>query len=95
MCGCDVPPMTVGVRVCRSAAGSAGRDAPGHPVRLEQQEAAELGLNDIGRVKIRTTQPLFVDDYARNRATGRFILVDEATNATVGAGIDELRGLRA
>ncbi len=42
-------------------------------------EAGELGLNDIGRVTLRTTQPLFVDDYARNRATGRFILVDEAT----------------
>jgi bifunctional enzyme CysN/CysC len=50
-------------------------------------EATELGLNDIGRVKLRTTQPLFVDDYDRNRVTGRFILVDEATNATVGAGM--------
>jgi bifunctional enzyme CysN/CysC len=50
-------------------------------------EAGELGLNDIGRVKLRTTQPLFVDDYNRNRVTGRFILVDEATNATVGAGM--------
>ena len=52
-----------------------------------EQGAAELGLNDIGRVKLRTTQPLFVDDYARNRVTGRFILVDEATNVTVGAGM--------
>jgi bifunctional enzyme CysN/CysC len=51
------------------------------------QDAGELGLNDIGRVRIRTTQPLFVDDYARNRVTGRFILIDEATNATVGAGM--------
>ncbi|PRY52189.1 sulfate adenylyltransferase subunit 1 [Geodermatophilus tzadiensis] len=51
------------------------------------QEATELGLNDIGRVRLRTTQPLFVDDYNRNRVTGRFILVDEATNATVGAGM--------
>jgi bifunctional enzyme CysN/CysC len=49
--------------------------------------AEELGLNDIGRVRLRTTQPLFVDDYARNRVTGRFILIDEATNATVGAGM--------
>jgi bifunctional enzyme CysN/CysC len=38
-------------------------------------------------VRIRTTQPLFADDYARNRVTGRFILIDEATNATVGAGM--------
>jgi bifunctional enzyme CysN/CysC len=50
-------------------------------------DATELGLNDIGRVTLRTTQPLFVDDYDRNRVTGRFILVDEATNATVGAGM--------
>jgi bifunctional enzyme CysN/CysC len=49
--------------------------------------ADELGLNDIGRIRLRTTQPLFVDDYARNRVTGRFILIDEATNATVGAGM--------
>ncbi|MQA33026.1 sulfate adenylyltransferase subunit 1 [Modestobacter roseus] len=50
-------------------------------------EAGSLGLNDIGRVTLRTTQPLFVDDYHRNRATGRFILIDESTNATVGAGM--------
>jgi bifunctional enzyme CysN/CysC len=52
-----------------------------------ESDAGELGLNDIGRVTLRTTQPLFVDDYLRNRVTGRFILVDEATNATVGAGM--------
>src|SRR3954447_7323328 len=52
-----------------------------------EPDAGELGLNDIGRVRLRTTQPLFVDDYARNRVTGRFILIDEATNATVGAGM--------
>ncbi|MGZ4622506.1 MAG: sulfate adenylyltransferase subunit 1 [Blastococcus sp.] len=50
-------------------------------------EAPSLGLNDIGRIRLRTTQPLFVDDYARNRVTGRFILIDEATNSTVGAGM--------
>ena len=55
---------------------------------LHREPGADaLGLNDIGRVRLRTTQPLFVDDYARNRVTGRFILVDEATNATVGAGM--------
>src|SRR6478752_5787193 len=55
---------------------------------LHRDTAAEgLGLNDIGRVRLRTTQPLFVDDYARNRVTGRFILIDEATNSTVGAGM--------
>jgi bifunctional enzyme CysN/CysC len=52
-----------------------------------QTDADSLGLNDIGRVTLRTMQPLFVDDYQRNRVTGRFILVDEATNATVGAGM--------
>jgi bifunctional enzyme CysN/CysC len=50
-------------------------------------EATSLALNAIGRVALRTTAPLFVDDYQRNRATGSFILVDEATNATVAAGM--------
>jgi bifunctional enzyme CysN/CysC len=47
----------------------------------------ELGLNDIGRVRLRTTVPLFVDDYRNNRTTGGFILIDETTNVTVGAGM--------
>jgi bifunctional enzyme CysN/CysC len=47
----------------------------------------QLGLNDIGRVRLRTTRPLSVDDYQRNRVTGGFILIDEATNVTVGAGM--------
>jgi bifunctional enzyme CysN/CysC len=47
----------------------------------------ELGLNDIGRVRLRTTVPLFADAYGRNRATGGFVLIDEATNRTVGAGM--------
>ncbi len=51
------------------------------------ETATELGLNDIGRVRLRTTQPLFADEYRRNRTTGGFILVDEATNATAGAGM--------
>src|SRR5690606_9234179 len=51
------------------------------------EEAASLGLNEIGRVSLRVTQPLFVDDYGRNRLTGGFILVDEATNNTVAAGM--------
>ena len=46
-----------------------------------------LTLNEIGRVTLRTTQPLLVDDYRRNRTTGSFILVDEATNSTVAAGM--------
>ncbi|GAA0399563.1 hypothetical protein GCM10009530_59130 [Microbispora corallina] len=51
------------------------------------ETATALTLNEIGRVSLRTTQPLFVDDYARNRMTGGFILIDEATNGTVGAGM--------
>jgi bifunctional enzyme CysN/CysC len=49
--------------------------------------ATTLGLNEIGRVALRTTVPLFYDEYRRNRATGSFILIDEGTNATVGAGM--------
>jgi len=49
--------------------------------------ATELGLNEIGRVTLRTTEPLFFDEYRKNRLTGSFILIDEASNNTVGAGI--------
>ncbi len=44
-------------------------------------------MNEIGRVTLRTTAPLFVDEYRKNRQTGSFILIDETTNNTVGAGI--------
>jgi bifunctional enzyme CysN/CysC len=47
----------------------------------------ELALNDIGRVRLRTARPVAFDPYARNRATGSFIVIDEATNETVGAGM--------
>jgi len=47
----------------------------------------ELALNDIGRVRLRTARPVAFDAYARNRATGSFIVIDEATNETVGAGM--------
>jgi bifunctional enzyme CysN/CysC len=50
-------------------------------------EASELGLNEIGRVSLRTTTPLFFDEYRRNRDTGSFVLIDEATNNTVAAGM--------
>ena len=49
--------------------------------------ATALELNDIGRVTLRTSAPLVFDDYRRNRTTGSFILIDEATNDTVGAGM--------
>jgi bifunctional enzyme CysN/CysC len=48
------------------------------------ETATQLGLNEIGRVGLRLTQPVFADPYARNRQTGGLILIDEATNATVG-----------
>jgi sulfate adenylyltransferase subunit 1 len=47
----------------------------------------DIGLNDIGRIRIRTTQPLFYDKYEKNRTTGSLILIDEFTNETVGAGM--------
>ncbi|MCB1269218.1 MAG: sulfate adenylyltransferase subunit CysN [Microthrixaceae bacterium] len=55
---------------------------------LHRDESAErLALNEIGRVTMRVTQPLFIDEYRRNRVTGSFILMDEATDTTVGAGM--------
>jgi sulfate adenylyltransferase large subunit len=53
---------------------------------LHRDDAAtSLGLNEIGRVRLRLTQPIFCDPYSRNRSTGGLILIDEATNTTVGA----------
>jgi bifunctional enzyme CysN/CysC len=48
------------------------------------ENATQLGLNEIGRVRLRLTQPVFADPYSRNRLTGGMILIDEATNTTVG-----------
>ena len=50
-------------------------------------EDKEVGMNDIARVKIRTTKPLFIDAYRKNRITGSVILIDETTNETVAAGM--------
>ncbi len=55
---------------------------------LHRDESAdELRLNEIGRVRLRTTVPLLADEYRRNRTTGGFIVIDESTNRTVGAGM--------
>ena len=55
---------------------------------LEDQPNPErLELNDIARVRLRLSEPLAVDAYADNRATGAFILIDESTNDTVAAGM--------
>jgi sulfate adenylyltransferase subunit 1 (EFTu-like GTPase family) len=50
-------------------------------------ETKELSLNEIGRVQLRTTVPLLCDTYEKNRTTGSFVLIDEATGVTVGAGM--------
>ena len=66
-----------GARLGRRHAHARGRSRL--PARLE--------LNDLGVVRLRLAEPLAVDPYARNRATGAFILIDEATNDTVAAGM--------
>ncbi|MGH2850330.1 MAG: elongation factor 1-alpha C-terminal domain-related protein, partial [Solirubrobacteraceae bacterium] len=60
---------------------------------LEREPApGTLGLNDIGRVTVRSRVPLSIDSYRRNRRTGSFILIDEGSNATVAAGMISLDG---
>ena len=54
---------------------------------LEREAATELRMNDIARLTLKLGQPIFPDPYADNRATGAFILIDESTNNTVGAGM--------
>lgn len=53
--------------------------------RLEDEK--DLNMNDIGRVRLRSTKPMLIDPYRRNRHTGSIILIDEATNETVAAGM--------
>ncbi|HTX30281.1 MAG TPA: GTP-binding protein [Solirubrobacteraceae bacterium] len=54
---------------------------------LDHVEASELGLNEIGRIHLRLSAPVMVDRYRRNRTIGSFILIDEASNDTVAAGM--------
>ncbi|MEQ1766599.1 MAG: GTP-binding protein [Methylotenera sp.] len=54
---------------------------------LEQQVTTDLKMNDIARISFKLAQPLMIDSYASNRATGAFIIIDESTNNTVGAGM--------
>ena len=55
---------------------------------LHREEPVDhLTMNEIGRAKIRTMKPLIFDSYKENRSTGSFILIDEETNDTVGAGM--------
>ncbi|MBI2213556.1 MAG: adenylyl-sulfate kinase [Acidobacteria bacterium] len=54
---------------------------------LRREDASQLALNEIGRVRIEASRALAIDPYARNRATGAFILIDRITNETAGAGM--------
>lgn len=54
---------------------------------LEQQATSDLKMNDIARLSFKLAQPLMVDSYKTNRATGAFIVIDESNNNTVGAGM--------
>ena len=54
---------------------------------LEHQTTTDLKMNDIARMTFKLAQPLMVDSYSKNRATGAFIVIDESTNNTVGAGM--------
>ncbi|MCP9290510.1 sulfate adenylyltransferase subunit CysN [Gracilimonas sediminicola] len=54
---------------------------------LTREDATKLGLNEIGRVKLKTSQPIFYDPYQVNQKTGSFIIIDPATNVTIGAGM--------
>lgn len=51
------------------------------------EDDKQVGMNDIARIKIRTTKPLYIDRYERNRVTGSLIMIDEGTNETVGAAM--------
>jgi sulfate adenylyltransferase subunit 1 (EFTu-like GTPase family) len=68
--------LAAGARVGAGGNGVAGGGGP-----------AGLSLNDIGRVRLRVSRPLPAEPYAANRVTGAFVLLDEATNDTVGAGM--------
>jgi sulfate adenylyltransferase subunit 1 len=54
---------------------------------MEHQAAEKLGMNDIAKVNLKLAQPIFADSYASNRGTGAFIVIDESSNNTVGAGM--------
>jgi sulfate adenylyltransferase subunit 1 len=76
-----------GTRVVRAIFGS-----PEYRIdvnTLQQEPVATFGMNDVGRVKLKTAQPLAFEPYRNNRAAGSFIVIDEATNDTVGAGLFE------
>lgn len=90
----DVRPLTVGAKYAIKHTTRAARAVVRElNYRLDvntlhrDEDSTELRLNEIGRVKLRTTVPLLADEYLRNRTTGGFIIIDEGTNRTVGAGM--------
>jgi sulfate adenylyltransferase subunit 1 (EFTu-like GTPase family) len=84
-----VGPVQSHARLCRTRPDSYPLRIHGHQAHLRHrmEEDKAIKMNDIARVKIRSTKPLFADDYTVNRVTGSIILVDEATNETVAAGM--------
>lgn len=94
VCWMDDKPLTVGAKYAvKHTTRTARAIVKGLQYRLDvntlhrDETAAQLGLNDIGRIRLRTTVPLMADEYRRNRTTGGFIIIDEATNRTVAAGM--------
>ncbi|MEV6928495.1 sulfate adenylyltransferase subunit CysN [Dactylosporangium sp. NPDC051485] len=90
----ETRPLTVGGKYAiKHTTRSARTVVRGLQYRLDvntlhrDDSATQLSLNEIGRVKLRTTVPLLADEYRRNRTTGGFIIIDESTNRTVGAGM--------
>jgi bifunctional enzyme CysN/CysC len=90
----ETRPLTVGAKYSiKHTTRSARAVVRGLQYRLDvntlhrDDSATSLALNEIGRVKLRTTVPLLADEYRRNRTTGGFIIIDEASNRTVGAGM--------
>jgi len=90
----ETRPLTVGTKYAIKHTTRAARAVVrGLQYRLDvnslhrDESATSLTLNEIGRVRLRTTVPLLADEYRRNRTTGGFIIIDETTNRTVGAGM--------
>ena len=94
VCWLDSNPLRAGARysikhTTRSAVAIAAELIDRVDIHTLEREPSpdRLELNDIGRITMRTSTPLAIDSYAANRRTGSFILIDESTNATVGAGM--------
>ncbi|GAA4695257.1 sulfate adenylyltransferase subunit 1 [Phytohabitans rumicis] len=90
----ETRPLTVGAKYAVKHTTRAARAVVrGLQYRLDvntlhrDESATGLGLNEIGRIRLRTTVPLLADEYRRNRTTGGLILIDESTNRTVGAAM--------